>query len=54
MLCDSLEGSGVWEKVDTRIYMAESLPRSPESITTLLISYTPIQKKLKINKRLEV
>ena len=30
------------------MYMAESLCHSPETITTLLISYTPIQnKKLK-------
>ena len=30
------------------MYMAESLQRSPEAVTTLLIGYTPIQnKKLK-------
>ena len=30
---------------DTCIYMAESLHCSPETITTLLIDYTPIQNK---------
>ena len=31
--------------MDTCIYMAESLHSSPETTTTLLISYTPIQNK---------
>ena len=38
MLCGSLDGRGVWGKIDTCIYMAEFLHCSPETITTLLIS----------------
>ena len=34
---------GVWGRMDACICMAESLRCSPETITTLLISYTPIQ-----------
>ena len=43
--CGSLEGRGVWGRMGTciNIYKAESLYRSPESITTLLISYIPTQ-----------
>ena len=44
MLCGSLDGRGVWGRMDTHICMAESLRYSPET-TTLLISYTPIQNK---------
>ena len=41
-------GRGVWGRTDTCLCLAESLHCSPETITTLLISYTPIQnKKLK-------
>ena len=39
MLCGSLERRGVAGRMDTRIYMAESLCCPPETITTLLISY---------------
>ena len=40
--------------MDTCIGMAESLCCSPETITTLLISYIPIQNiKLKKNKKKE-
>ena len=41
MLCDSLDKRGVRGRMRTCIYMAESLPCPPETITTLLISYTP-------------
>ena len=41
----SLDGRGVWGRMDTCICMAESLPCLPETITTLVISYTPIQSK---------
>ena len=37
--------------MDTHICMAESLRCSPETITTLLISYNPIQNK-KLKKRM--
>ena len=40
------------ERIDTCMCMAESLRCSPETITTLLISYTLIQnKKFKIMKK---
>ena len=45
MLCGSLNGRGVWGKMDTYTRMAESLRCSPETVTTLLISYTPTQNK---------
>ena len=48
MLCGSLDGRGVWGRMDTCICMAESLHSLPEFITTLLIGYTPIQN---INKK---
>ena len=52
VLCGSLDGKGVQGRMDTCICMAESLCYSPETITTLLISYTLIQnKKLKIKTR---
>ena len=51
MLCGSLDGRGVWERMDTCICMAESLSCSPETIT-LLIRYTPIQNSLKKKKLL--
>ena len=47
MLCGSLDGRGVWGRMDTCICMPESLLCSPEAITTLLTGYTPIKKKLK-------
>ena len=48
MSCGSLDGKGVWGRVNTCICMAEPLYCSLETVTTLSISYTPIQnKKLK-------
>ena len=47
-----VDGRGVWGRKDTYICMAESLCCPPETITTLLFSYTPIQnKKLKKKKQ---
>ena len=46
MLCGSLERRGVWVRMDTWTCMVESLCCSPETITTLLISYTPIRNKM--------
>ena len=43
MLYGSLEGRGTWGRMDTCV--AESLHCPPDTITTLLISYTPIQNK---------
>ena len=45
MSCGSLDGSGVWGRMDTCICMAESLSCSPETTTTLLIGDPPIQNK---------
>ena len=44
-VCGRLDGRGVWGRMDTCICMAESLCCSPETITTLFISYTSIQTK---------
>ena len=38
-------GWKVWEIMDTCTCMAKSLKASPETITTLLITYTSIQNK---------
>ena len=47
-------GGEFGQEMDTCICMAESFCSSPETIRTLLISYTPIQsKKLKLGKRLK-
>ena len=51
MLCASLDGRGVWRRMDTCICMAESLVCSPETITTLLIGYIPIQNKKFFKKK---
>ena len=51
MLCSSLDRRGVWGRMDTCICMAESLCPSPETITTLLIGYTPTQNKKFMKKK---
>ena len=40
-LCGSLDGRGVWGRINTCICMAESLCYPPETITTLLNGYIP-------------
>ena len=45
MLCGNLDGRGVCGRMDTCIHMAESLCCSPETITSSLIGYSPIQNK---------
>ena len=48
MLCGSLDEGGIWERMDTYIFMAEIICCPPETITKLLTGYTPIEnKKLK-------
>ena len=32
-------------RMDTCVCVAETLPCAPETVTTLLVSYTPVQKK---------
>ena len=52
MLCASQDGRGIWGRMDTCISMAESLPCSPETITTLLVGYTQYKiKSLKFEKK---
>ena len=45
MLGGSLDGRGLGGRMDTCICTAESFFHPAETITTLLISYTPIQNK---------
>ena len=47
MLCGSLDGRGVWRRMDTCVYvwLKYTLHCSPENITTLLIGYIPKQNK---------
>ena len=42
LLCGSLDGRGIWRRMDKCICLTESLRGPPEIITTLLIGYTPI------------
>ena len=46
----SLDGRGVWGRMDTCICMAEFLCYWPETSTTLLIGYTPTQNKKVLKK----
>ena len=39
--CVSLDGKEAWGRMDTCIHMTQSLYCSPETMTMLLISYTP-------------
>ena len=49
MLCGSLDGSGVWGRMDTCVCMAQSLCCPPET-TMLSVEYTPLQNKNLIKK----
>ena len=40
-----LKGTGIWRRLDTCICTAESFQCSPETTTTLLFSYIPMQNK---------
>ena len=53
MLWGSLDGRGVWGRMDTCIYMAESLHCSPKTIPILFIDYTPTENKKFIIKKRE-
>ena len=53
MLCASLDGRGVWGRMDIWTCMTESLCSSFETIIKLLISYTPIQNKKFEKKRIK-
>ena len=59
MLCGSLDGRGFGGRMDTCLCMTESLHCSSETVTRLLIGYTPIQnvfgvKKIKRNPQVGV
>ena len=49
MLSVSLDGRGVWERMDICICVGVCYP--PETVTTLLIGYTSIQNKTFFEKR---
>ena len=51
MLCASLDRRGIWGRMDICIHMAEFLHCSPETITTLLIGYIPIQNVFGVKKK---
>ena len=53
MLRASLDGRGFGERMDACFCMAEFLYCSPETITTLLIGYTPKQNVFGIKKILK-
>ena len=43
MLYGSLDGKGVWGRMEKCVRMAESVHCSPETVKTLLIGYTSKQ-----------
>ena len=49
-LCASLDERGLFGRMDLCICMAVSLDYSPETITALLIGYTPIQNAFGVKK----
>ena len=51
ILCGSLDGRGIWVRMDTCTWKVESLWCSLETATTLLIGYTPVQNKKLGNKQ---
>jgi len=53
MLCGSLDGRGVGGRMDTCVCIAESLHCLPETITTLLIRYTPTKNKFFFKERVK-
>ena len=46
MLCGSLDGRRVWGRMDSCICISAFAVHVPESVTILLIGYTPIQNKM--------
>jgi len=54
MLCSSLDGGGVWGRMNTCMCMAESFYCPPETITTLLIGYFPIQNKKVLKMQMNI
>ena len=52
-MCTPLYYRRVWGRMDTCVCMTEPLCFSPETITTLLTDYTPIQIKSQNQKRVQ-
>ena len=48
VLWGCLDGRRVWGRIDTCMRMAESLPYSPETITTLFIGWLCLNTKQKV------
>ena len=51
MLCGSLDGRGVWGRMDTCIGMTDSLCCSPETISILFVNWLYSNIKLKALKK---
>ena len=51
MLFGSLDGRGVWGRIDTCICMAETLRYLPETITTLFVNWLYPNTKQKVKKK---
>ena len=47
VLHGSLEGEGAWGRMDTCVYGAESLPSSPETVTTITVKSAIPRFKIK-------
>ena len=45
MLCGSLDGRGVWGRMDACIYAAESIPCLPETVTSLSVNWIDTNTK---------
>ena len=45
MLCGILDERGIWERMDTYIFMAEIICCPSETTTNLSSGYTPIENK---------
>ena len=54
MLCSSLDGGGVWGRMNTCMCMPEPFCCPPETITTLLIGYFPIQNKKVLKMQMNI
>ena len=53
VFCSNLNGKRIWKRIDTCIYITESLCYTPETNATSLINYTSIQTFLKKEKKIQ-
>ena len=52
MLCGSLDGRGVWGRMDTCVCMVECFCCSPETVTKLFVNQLYLKRKQKVyNKK---